>query len=387
MSRSSPSRPNVDKDHAAAIDEAIAEVLRGGGTARLEIVSTDAWPIVHERIVYHGVAGMLAERLGSAGDVAAKVRDAARASAMWELRHRALLQGLLARFAEAGIDTRLLKGTALAYTLYSNPAWRARGDSDLLVRPEQRAVARAALAAVGFAPPGDDGGSEDIRYQETWSFVPAEGGNHSFDLHFRPFNTAALAGEDWSEAAFDDPRPLPGLGPSARAPAPGFLLFHACLHRLLHSCAPYFVGDRAYFGPDRLIWLMDIHLLAAAMGERDWATFLRLALAQRQARACREGLLAAARWLGTSSPPEVLTALRDHQAESRAYLHSGRLHRAIADFRAIGAPRDRMRYALARMFPSRSFLQSKYPAMADAPLALLHARRVAELIVPRRSAG
>jgi len=40
-----------------------------------------------------------------------------------------------------GIETLFFKGTALGYSLYDNPVWRTRGDTDLLVAPEYFAEA------------------------------------------------------------------------------------------------------------------------------------------------------------------------------------------------------------------------------------------------------
>ena len=53
-------------------------------------------------------------------------------------------------FAEVGIPVVLLKGAALAHSVYENPAWRPMSDLDLWVRDEQMADALQAMHEAGF---------------------------------------------------------------------------------------------------------------------------------------------------------------------------------------------------------------------------------------------
>ena len=81
------------------------------------------------RAAFHGIAALLADRQTQGWPHAARaaLREEALARAMWEARHRSLIQPLLAALAAAGVPALLLKGTALAYDLYANPATRSRG--------------------------------------------------------------------------------------------------------------------------------------------------------------------------------------------------------------------------------------------------------------------
>ena len=125
------------------MDALLAAVLRG---------EAPAWPaggeaaLAVERILYHGIAGLITERArdlsGWPSAVMAPVRDQAIAQAMWEMRHKPLLAELLQAFVDAGITALLLKGSALAYDLYPEPSIRARGDSDVLVAPDKLSEAR-----------------------------------------------------------------------------------------------------------------------------------------------------------------------------------------------------------------------------------------------------
>src|SRR5262249_35556323 len=59
---------------------------------------------------------------------------------------------LLAGLAGLGIRPILMKGAALAYTVYPEPALRPHADIDLLVAPADRERCTAGLAALGYEP-------------------------------------------------------------------------------------------------------------------------------------------------------------------------------------------------------------------------------------------
>src|SRR4051794_36157600 len=84
----------------------------------------------------HGVEALLHARLtasGWPGEILGILRSTAIQHAVWEMRHQQLLAKTLAALHRAGIDPVLIKGTALAYSLYPNPVLRSRGDTDLII--------------------------------------------------------------------------------------------------------------------------------------------------------------------------------------------------------------------------------------------------------------
>lgn len=68
----------------------------------------------------------------------------------WEL-HAQTLARLEETLQEAGVTAVLLKGAALALTVYPEPAWRTMSDIDLWVRDEAMGDAVRAVQGVGFA--------------------------------------------------------------------------------------------------------------------------------------------------------------------------------------------------------------------------------------------
>ncbi|MBE2199114.1 MAG: nucleotidyltransferase family protein [Anaerolinea sp.] len=72
------------------------------------------------------------------------------AAAEWEL-HTKTLEQLASALQTARVTAVLLKGAALALTVYPQHVWRTMSDVDLWVQGEEMAAAVAAITALGFA--------------------------------------------------------------------------------------------------------------------------------------------------------------------------------------------------------------------------------------------
>lgn len=356
------------------IENVLAEAIRFG-EAKWPANSDAASVLL--AIDYHGVAGLLNDRVLSAwpDPVCDNIRRRAIAQAMWELRHRSFWIDLLERFQQKEVRSLFLKGTAFAYELYPNPSDRARGDSDLLVPTEHLDRARAALNEARFVR---EPASDNPDAQESWVAQCEDGSRHVIDLHWQVLNAPALYGL----LSFDDiatsQRPLPRLSKLARSPSFAMMFAHACVHRSIHDCSPYFVGRRTYFGGDRLIWLFDLALLGRAMTDADWQALADFAVEKGISGICLEGIRAAEERFGAFCPEAVRTELSGRG--SRLYLRSGQLGRAALDLWAVPGPAAKSRYALARLLPSARFMRDKYGAGPSKPLPLLYLRRVADLV-------
>ena len=346
------------------IDDVLAAVLRDAAPAWL-------WPSVGDedavlgRVRYHGVAALLGERLrGGAGGppgLIRAIRDQARRAAMWELRHQQVLTDLLAALAGRGIRPLLFKGTALAYDLYANPVWRLRADTDLLVAAGDLDGTRDVLLGLGFARDLDAGG-EVVTQQEGWTHLAGDGSRHAIDLH-RRVASGALDVFTYRELVVAS-RALPRLGAGAFGLGPVHALLVACLHRAKHAHSPYYSDGVGHLGGDRLIWLSDIHLLAAALADEDWRAFTSEARARGLALVCRDGLAAAARRFGTVIPPAVSAALAaGGRAEPvAAYVEAGRLRALALDLVAVEGTADRLRYLRELCLPPAGYMSAEYAA-------------------------
>jgi hypothetical protein len=202
-------------------DDLIAQALR----------TATPWPdgmetgLVQQRAIYHGITGLLMVRAVHLADwpedLRTRLRAEALAQTMWEVRHRSILTPLLAALEAADVKTVLLKGTALAYSLYPAPAQRNRGDTDLLVAPDHLDRARAILTEQGFATDMQMAKVADPERQESWTFTAADGGEHEIDLHVDVFSSPALMPVlQGAVSGCAGPALAPGVAPCLRAPCP-----------------------------------------------------------------------------------------------------------------------------------------------------------------------
>jgi len=106
----------------------------------------------------HGVAGHLAASLRDLEkdlvppEIRQALADRQRARNFFTLRLTAELFRVLDRFASKGIEALVVKGPVLAMQAYGDPAMRAYGDLDLLVRQKDIRRATELMITAGFAP-------------------------------------------------------------------------------------------------------------------------------------------------------------------------------------------------------------------------------------------
>lgn len=368
------------------IDDFLCACLAGRMPAWPEAIDSSS---MAQRVSYHGIAGLLlarAERMrGWPDDLRHAIRAEAHLQTLWEASHHRVLADLIERLAAGGIASLVLKGSALAYTLYADPAIRRRGDTDLLVRPGDQAAARLVLAQAGFAR------DEDRQLtQESWLRAAGDGFTHAIDLHWQvtgsPALNTALRVEDFFAATVA----LQRLSASARAPDAVSLFLHNCVNHAQHRQLGYLAGNTRVLSPYRLIWCQDVALQAAAFDAGDWLSLTERAQAAGLARLCLAELEQVAALLPLEIPPEarsVLASASEHTCVSR-YLSEASAHaRFVADLRAAEQLGDRLSLLGNHLFPARAHLQERFPDAAHWPLALLHLRRLAAMpwrIVTRR---
>ena len=337
--------------------------------------------------IFHGIAGLLVKQPKAIGDwpegLTDRLRDQARAQAMWELRHHQLLARLLGAWHAAGVRALVMKGTALAYDLYSSPAARSRADTDLLVPTEEADRAKAVLTEQGYAEGVLEGVNEKFALQQPWTLALPDGSRHSIDLHWQVMNAPSLKDLLTFAECDAEARPLARLSPEARTMDRVRLLIHTCLHRVMHCNTPYMFGGRAFRDSGRLIWLCDIRLLAQALDDDQWQRLTRLAAEGGVSGVCLDGLQAASSSLGVVIPAKVLSSLAQASASDRKSLYfvrSRSVGRAWQDLTSFPGLRQKLQYAIARTVPDPRFVRAKYPSMANSSLPLLYAKRLLALV-------
>jgi hypothetical protein len=263
----------------------------------------------------------------------------------------------------------LLKGAHLAFTLYPSPDRRPRLDTDLLIRKSDRDGLKRCLAALGYEPvPHVTGEVAFTQFQ--YRRIDESGAAHTLDIHWRIAIPKVFADRLTYDDLMRDSVLIPGLGPHARAPSAPLALVVACLHRTAHH------GTAT-----RLLWLYDIHLLAAALSGPGWDLVVQRARSCGLAPVVSAGLEHATAMLGTPVPPPVLDGLqaaaRGTDPDVLVFLQGTppMMRVAMSDWRRIAGARDRLRFLLEHLFPPASYMRHRYGVSSRLALPFLYAHR------------
>lgn len=323
-------------------DDDAAGLLDAAG---LEAMKEQAW---HE-----GVAVLVGDRLARNPAVPEAIRriglDWARGQAAGELGRRARLRALLACVEQAGIDALLLKGAALAEWLYPAPYLREFSDVDLLFASRDHALRAAeALKTLGYAMPYRPG-----RFRHELACHGADG-VLDLDLHWALSDWPALERLPDFARLHAAAAPLPGLAARVCGLDASDAFLHACVHRASNLVSG--LGDR-------LKWLYDLHLLAAALSSSDagWQRLVDVAASARVAGIGLDGLRASMATFNTRPPPWALVALAE--ASNGDAIDPTRLddwrYVQRSNFMALGW-RDRIAWLRERLFPPVAHLRALY---------------------------
>jgi len=318
----------------------------------------------------HDVTGLIDERLRGLDmdcdwppDVRLALAARTRALAAIELLRRKELNAVLEALAGEGIRPVVLKGTALAYSLYGNPASRPRMDTDLLIRRDQVDTVRQVMARSEYSSPAYCDG-ELLFGQFPSTKTDAFGVAHAFDFHWKISTQAIFADLLSVDEIASGAIPLPSIGAHARAAGPVHALLLACVHPVMH-----------HRNVESLIWIYDIHLLASRLSERDLDRFVDLAVARHVSAICAHQLAAARHRFGTSISDRAITRLRaDRPHEpSAAYLRAGRRWHDELVSNVRGLPRwaDRLRLLREVMLPGPAYMLKAYGLSSSLSAALL----------------
>lgn len=287
--------PSAEDDRA--IDTLVAQPLR--------------WRLVGELAEREKLLPVLWNRLrGHTGNVPEHIADRIHAqAAVTEFRmamSEATLQRVVEQLAAEGVRVMLLKGAALATTVYPSFAARPMGDLDILVHPEQAQRAWQYLVDAGWTAELAGGDRFYAQHHHLVGLTDPHGLQLILEVHRSMLPTAApfLLDEHelWREA-----RPVPLGSATAWVPSDRHLLLHLCVH--------FGWSDMLFSGLGRTV--RDTTTLLSH-GTMDWPGFLDLAR-QAKASTCAYWTLRIARDLsGASVPDSALAALRPRGLFSRS---------------------------------------------------------------------
>jgi hypothetical protein len=262
-------------------------------------------------------------------------------------RYRQIAAAAVAALARDGVPAVVVRGAALAATVYDAWCLRHCHDLDLLVPPDDVARAVGALAGADCTPAGS---SLDARHGG--AVAEHTSGLH-IALHTRPFAVP------YYDAPLD---PFAGHvrqvtidGVSARTTVPEATLVHVLGH------ASYSTSRR------NLRWVADAWHLLARHPELDWAQVAARVETHRLTLPVSV-LLGYLADLGLPVPPDALAHLRDRGADAGRAAEDVALGGALAAtegdvrrlWRSTPSWRGRMRVARWAVAPSAAYLRSAY---------------------------
>ena len=320
-------------------------------------VEPPVWAHLMASVIHERITGLLQQAiidgvLPATPEQADEAQRALRASMVTALALEATLVGTTALLDRAGVDYRVLKGPGVAHLDYPEPALRAFGDVDLLVRSSQFDDAVAALVSAGYQrkfPEPRPG--FDRRFGKGSCLEGPEG--YELDLHRTlaqgPYGMRIDVDDLWRRAATFElaGRPFPALGPEER-------FLHACFHAALGDKTPRLASlrDVAQMSRARPLDLDVTFRLSSSWGAD--------AVVARAVQMTTEtlGLPAdepLARWAAGFSPSR-----RDRRSLT---VYSGPTPtyaaKSFAAVRAIPGLRQKAAFLVALAFPDRRYLEQR----------------------------
>ena len=301
-----------------------------------------------------GVLALLGQRAGQIAGAPPEFLQAVAASERALAASSLLLQAECRRVLAVlprELPVLLLKGSSLAYWLYTQPFLRECSDIDLLL--PARADAEHAAACIGALGYTMHHQPDDLAHELLCRRELDNGMQVDLDVHWRLANAPVFANlfsfDELQEASIA----LPKLGPNARGLGPVHAFIHACLHRAIN----------VYTGiGDRLKWLYDLHLLAGQFDANNWRVLEKTCVERRISGLCAEGIEAAATWFGPLAPPSVLEAL--NAARSHDRLDARRLgewrYMQWHNLAALPDWRTRLRWLWQSLSPPTGYLEELY---------------------------
>ncbi len=177
----------------------LSRLIRGEAPAEPELADAECRNAVRQAAMFHGVPLLIARGLRrnqrgnrhllALGSICAEHER--REAAAGLIREKELTRTIDA-LAERGVFPLLMKGTPLAYSHYPSPEIRARADTDMLIAPDAREPARAALHHLGYRVP-HAASDRSIQFQIGVEKRDRFGVVHVLDVHWKLSSHRAFA--------------------------------------------------------------------------------------------------------------------------------------------------------------------------------------------------
>ncbi|MBF8276032.1 MAG: hypothetical protein HW390_1105 [Candidatus Brocadiaceae bacterium] len=290
------------------------------------------------------------------------------------------LSVLLNAFQHAGIDILILKGPALARSVYPDPATRPSSDLDILIKPSQVERAGVLLQELGYLletkrfMPFLKNIYKDEIFKPTGKTRNLRGIELHWDLYLLHGTTREVGVEDLFQRAV-----------ALKTPSLTMSILHP-IDALMYSA----INIRNHLPHNRLTWIYDTALLAGQLSNADDWKILQWRCVEWRGRNAMETALKLARdWAGTSipfgfddfsqwpAPASVELARHSRPDMGHVWLTGGVLIYVIRTLRFdfVSSIFSMVTGMFTLLFPSADYIRASYPPAHQWLLPLSYVRR------------
>lgn len=343
--------------HASTIERQIlAFGLPEKGRTDRAAIPKEIWPglvstLSGQRCTGLAMAGVESGWLQLSSDQMDDLLDRHRQLMLQTLGLERRLLAIAGAFDGAAVEFVVLKGSALAHTVYPDPSWRSFGDLDILVRTEDWRKASSILRDLGLPRALPE---PRPRFDERFgkASVHGGGGDIQVDLH-RTLVLGAFGLWIEPDRLFDHTVEFRLGGRSLRRFDDTMLLLHACMHASLGLWPPLTLPVRDVA---QVAWF----------GEIDWDQLVSRARQWRLGVVAQHAFRMAEEMLGVPMPEtaKLVEGIKPRRRERRAleaYTTERRRRGGTARGALVAIPglRAKLAYLFGLLFPSRSFLAAR----------------------------
>jgi hypothetical protein len=317
-----------------------------------------------------------------------EMRQAFLVSCVRSIHMERQLQEIIEAFLEQDVRVLVLRGPALAFSLYPDPAMRPSSDLDLLVAPENVIQARDILESLGYkclAKRFET--AKDFFREECFVHQSNPGSKFPVDLHWVHWELHPF----FKGSEEVDIRDLFQRGWKVETPTLTFETLHP-VDYLIHSAIHLIMIHKSEM---RLSWICDTALLAQHLQvPNDWQTLQERSVAWRARLPLEQCLKMAQVWAGLELPDgfdDFSTWPRPTEDETAVWADTMRHHWVtILLKRSLANPSillKRVPSLLCLLFPPPDIVRLCYPTSSNWLLPVSYVRRwfrwVDDLVINR----
>jgi hypothetical protein len=283
------------------------------------------------------------------------------------------LKEVLETLCRKDVDVIVLKGLALAWSVYPHFAARPFGDIDLLTKSEQFLHARKSLLEIGYS-------IKFKRYEIYKDICKAEEFFHktdrrkplALDLHWNLFHHFGIDRNGWTIDVFRQKEPVkvPGISFFTLDPVDAFI--HSAVHLTLNH-------DEGI----RLIWITDLAYLTRKLNEIDgWPILCRKLVKLKTGLAVQYAVQAAKYWSNAQVPDHFLRFLENYRSDKAERLEMDYVVKSKTAnikfggyIKTIKKASNKSRYLMQLIFPDPVYVRIAYPPQKSWLLPLSYLKR------------